>query len=501
MSDVLAIDSSRHLAGVQCERRLWLSARAPELGATSERAAEHAAHARTRRALCEIAAELFAGARAVAEPDEGRAIARTRELLADASVAALRDAVFAARGAIARVDFVERLGAGGFGLRAVRAALRPSETALDELAFAHHVARAAGLEIRSVEVVLLDGEFTRAEHAPRARGLLRRSDVTREVVFLAADLEARLRAQGAVLARLEAPAVEPSPHCRRPETCEFLAHCTAGKRPDWIGYLPGLRVSPFAALRDAGVERISELPAGHARTPAQRNARASLLRGAVFVAGDLARRLDGFGPPADFLDFEAIMPEIPVFAGTRPFQVVPFQWSGHLWQGDAELAHAEFLADGGADPRRAFAERLLATFAPRALPILVYSGFESEVLGALGRAFADLADPLERLRARLRDLLPVLRKAVYHPEFRGSFSLKRVAPVLCPGFTFSDLSGVADGGAASRAWLALARGELTRERAAAVLAELRVYCARDSLALARLLPLLRGLAEHYPSPT
>jgi hypothetical protein len=77
--------------------------------------------------------------------------------------------------------------------------------------------------------------------------------------------------------------------------------------------------------------------------------------------------------------------------------------------------------------------------------------------------------------------------------FLGSFSLKRVAPVLCPGFGFSDLVGIADGGAASRAWLALARGELTPERGAEVLAELREYCARDSLALARLLPALRAL--------
>jgi hypothetical protein len=70
--------------------------------------------------------------------------------------------------------------------------------------------------------------------------------------------------------------------------------------------------------------------------------------------------------------------------------------------------------------------------------------------------------------------------------------------VLCPGFTFADLPGIRDGGAASRAWLALARGELPHERADAVLAELRAYCARDSLALARLLPALRALE---PDPT
>ncbi len=501
MSDVHAINSSHHLEGLQCERRLWLAAHTPELGASSARKAERAARARTRRELCEIAAHLFPGAHRVAEQDQGRAIARTRELLADPLVEAIRDAVFSANGGIASVDFVERLGSGGFGLRAVRAALRPSETALDELAFDYFVARAAGVEIASAEVVLLDPDFTRGPQAPEARALLRRSDVTREVAYLAADLEARVRAQRETLARREAPTVEPSPHCRRPDTCEFLAHCTAGKRPDWIGYLPGLRASGFAQLRASGIERVADLPEGFSRTPAQRNARASLARGTAYVSSDLVRRLEGFGPPADCLDFEAILPEVPVFPGTRPFEVVPFQWSAHIWQTDGELVHAEFLGDGRTDPRRAFAESLLEVFAPRKHPILVYSGFESEVIAALERGFADLADALASLRARLRDLLPVVRRSVYHPEFLGSFSLKRVAPVLCPGFTFSDLRGIADGGAASRAWLALARSDLDRERGAEVLAELREYCARDSSALARLLPALRALAADCATPT
>lgn len=500
MSEFVAIDSSRHREGLQCARRLWLAARAPELGEGAGRAAERASRARTRRELADLAAGLFPGAQLVAEPEPRRAIARTRALLADASVAVIRDAVFEADGAVARVDFVERLGASHFGLRQVRAALRPNETMFDDLAFDYHVARATGLELASVELVLLDGDFVRGALAPDAPTLLRRSDVTREVEYLAGDLAARLREQRDTLALVAAPAIEPSPHCRRPDTCEFIAHCTAAKRPDWIGFLPGLRASPFKQLRDDGVEHMAELPEALLRTPSQRNARASLARGSVFAARDLARRLEGFGPPADALDFEAILAEVPVFAGTRPFEVVPFQWSAHLWLEGGEPAHAEFLSDGREDPRRGFAESLIARFAPRKLPILVYSGFESEVIGALARTFADLGDELERLRARLRDLLPVVRRAVYHPDFLGSFSLKRVAPVLCPGFTFSDLPGIADGGAASRAWLALARGELERERAAEVLAELRLYCARDSSALVRLMGALRALEADCSPP-
>ncbi|TMA82943.1 MAG: DUF2779 domain-containing protein [Deltaproteobacteria bacterium] len=92
------------------------------------------------------------------------------------------------------------------------------------------------------------------------------------------------------------------------------------------------------------------------------------------------------------------------------------------------LLHREFLADGRDDPRRAFAESLLDATRDTAHPILVYSDFESDVLAELALALPDLAADLEALRARLRDLLIVVRDHVYDPRFRGSFSLKAVAP-------------------------------------------------------------------------
>jgi len=229
-------------------------------------------------------------------------------------------------------------------------------------------------------------------------------------------------------------------------------------------------------------------------SPAQRNARAALARGAPVVTDELGTALAELGAAPDHLDFEAILPELPLWPGTRALEAVPFQWSAHLAQPGGGLLHAEYLADGTADPRRGFAESLVAAFAGRSGRIAVYSAFESDVLELQARAFPDLAPALGALRARLFDLLPVLRRSVYHPEFLGSFSLKRVAPVLAPGFGFDDLPGIADGGAAARGWHALARGELSPSDGARVLAELRAYCARDSLALAELTNALRALA-------
>jgi hypothetical protein len=76
-----------------------------------------------------------------------------------------------------------------------------------------------------------------------------------------------------------------------------------------------------------------------------------------------------------------------------------------------------------------------------------------------------------------------VRSAIYFPEFGFSNSIKSVAPALSPGFSYNDLDGVADGGAASSAFLQLASAALTVPNEAELRAQLLAYCKRDTLAL------------------
>jgi predicted RecB family nuclease len=194
--------------------------------------------------------------------------------------------------------------------------------------------------------------------------------------------------------------------------------------------------------------------------------------------------LDAFGPPACYLDFEAMMPPIPLYEGTRPYQTIPFQWSLHTIDGDGMLNHKEFLADGVNDPRRQFAETLVDTLAWSDDPIIVYSAYEHTRLKELAADFFDLSKALNALIARLADLLPIVRSAIYFPEFGYNNSIKSVSPALCPGFSYDDLDGVADGAAASGAFLQLASGALTvLNEAADLRTQLLAYCKRDTLAM------------------
>ena len=123
-----------------------------------------------------------------------------------------------------------------------------------------------------------------------------------------------------------------------------------------------------------------------------------------------------------------------------------------------------FLRMADDDPRRRFAETLIEALDAFDGPIIVYSAYEQTRLRELAGEFPDLRASLNAIIARLVDLLPIVRGAVYFPEFGFSNSIKSVAPALCPGFGYDDLEDIADGAAASAAFLQLASGCLSLPR-------------------------------------
>jgi Domain of unknown function(DUF2779) len=142
-------------------------------------------------------------------------------------------------------------------------------------------------------------------------------------------LEIRLKQQLACLSRTPAPEIEPDGHCHTPYTCEHWDRCTATKPADWVFYMPNFNAGRRAKLQALGVESIAAIPNDFRLSPRQEIVRDVTRNGRQFVASDLSERLDGFGPPGFYLDFEAFLPAVPLYSGTHPYQTIPFQWSLH----------------------------------------------------------------------------------------------------------------------------------------------------------------------------
>ena len=389
---------------------------------------------------------VFPGARRIAPPldeaDWPRALADTRQALQNLQAQATGEAtlldacLMSDDGARARVDVLQR-GAHGWRLFRLRVGTVADDADVDALAFWAHVVARAGWRLQSAGLLLIDTDFLYPGLGCHA-GLFREVDAgpmlgSRPV----ADWLLALRQTEAG----PQPPMSLLAPCTRDGGCPQLARCHAGEpaeprvdpreRLDVVGreLADQLRLEGHRSLRDVPLDRLVE--------PRHRRAWQAVRSGAPVVDALTAERVQAWPRPWRLLRMETIGLAVPVWAGTRPYEVIPFQWTClQLPAGDEPGPCEGFLADGQADPRRALAQSLWQALAsPEAADgtLLAYNaGFERNRLRELARRFDDLAPGLEAAADRLVDVYQFTRQHAYHPEQAGSWSAKAMWRAVAP---------------------------------------------------------------------
>jgi len=105
---------------------------------------------------------------------------------------------------------------------------------------------------------------------------------------------------------------------------------------------------------------------------------------------------------------------------------------------------------------------------------------------AARRALPDLAGRLHAVIGRIVDLLPIVKRNYYHPDMRGSWSLKAVRPTVAPHLDYGDLDEVQDGVLAQAAYEEAIAPATSADRCETIRRTLLRYCERDTLAMVRL---------------
>jgi len=134
---------------------------------------------------------------------------------------------------------------------------------------------------------------------------------------------------------------------------------------------------------------------------------------------------------------------------------------------------------------RALAEQMIGDLESKG-PVLMYTNYEQRVIEGLVALFPDLATALEAIMARLVDLHPVTRINYYHPDMRGSWSIKAVLPTIVPEMDYSELEGIQEGTAASSAYLVAIDPDTDLARREEIRKDLLRYCRHDTEAMVRL---------------
>jgi hypothetical protein len=219
-----------------------------------------------------------------------------------------------------------------------------------------------------------------------------REDVTGNLIPFLPKVPERIASMHEVLCSTEAPDIRPSRHCFQPHDCEFWQRCTSHKPKDWVFRIPRISTADFDELESFGVVSMRDVPKNFPLTPQQRRVVNAAKSAEAYRSPELAKFLPLLTPPTSYLDFETFSPAIPIYMNTRPYQRIPFQWSWHHDDGSGSLIHADFLAEGGTDPRREFSETLLEVSEQFPGVIMAWSQYEAKVIRDMAELFPDLAE-------------------------------------------------------------------------------------------------------------
>ncbi len=478
----IAISKTKLLRYLQCPKRLWLEQYSPEL--EDEDAYDQAAIETGRVVGAKAREVLGRGTGQLIDHNRGlrSAVAETAALLEAGGSEPIFEATFDYDGLTVQVDVLDRSGDAPRIIE-VKSSTSVKDHFLADCAIQAWTIGQLGMDQSRAGLALINTGFVYGGDGNYDE-LFEEVDLTPDLAPLIAAMPEHVAATRETLESLDEPERDIGPHCTTPHACPFFTHCAPEQGEFPILGLGG-RKEPLYALMHKGYKDVRDLGEDQLANESQQRIWRQTVAGEPYVSPDLKPLIDALEFPRYFLDFETIAFAIPIWPSTRPYQALPFQWSCHVDDGTGSIRHEEHLDLSGEPPMRQIAEELIDRLGSSG-PIIVYTSYEKRVLNELAERYADLAPALEALTERLVDLHPLAKQHYYHPEMRGSWSIKAVLPTISADVDYSILDEVKDGEAAQAAYLEAIHEDTTPERREALREALLAYCRLDTLALVKL---------------
>lgn len=407
--------------------------------------------------------------------------------------AVLYEAAFSHEGLLAAIDILVKEKS-GWKIYEVKSGGNLSDTYIQDASLQYYALTEAGIRIKDVSVITVNRDYVLKGEIDLHR-LFKIDSVLKDAKRSKMQISKNIHRFKNILDEPSPPEIPIGPHCDSPYTCSFKGTCWK-EIPDYSIFNIS-RIGELAwKLFRRGVVKPGDIPEDVPLNDKQwLEVRHFLSKKPHIDKAGIRQFLDTLNFPLLYLDFETIMPVVPIFQKTSPYQVIPFQYSLHIQQKPgAKLVHKSFVGDGKNDPRRGLVEQLLADTAGPG-DILMYTSYEKTQLTSLAYSFPEFRkDILERI-SRLKDIsTPFSQRLYYSHKMKGSYSIKSVYPALVPhGESYTDLE-INNGGLASQAYESI-HFDVDPAHRESIRKNLLAYCRLDTLAMVSIMDVLRDVSS------
>lgn len=344
-------------------------------------------------------------------------------------------------------------------------------------------------DIGKIYIVHLNKEYVREGELDIHR-LFQSTDITEDVRKMEEDIH-MLRYEALDVLKVEDP--ETLNECIKPKDCPCIDICHPNL-PEYsifdINFLTGNERS-IRKLLSMGIRDIYNIPSSFPLSEKQRYQVDIAQSGKRAVDIEYIKRdLNGLIYPLYFVDYETFNNAIPLFNGYKPFDHIPFQWSLHVQDcKGGGLEHVEFLEEERIDPIPHFLAKLRENIGSTGSILVWNKGFEGTINKRMGEIYPGFNDFCLDMNRRIYDLMDIFKDMYFaDPSTKGSYSIKKVLPVLVPDLSYKGMN-ISEGATAMTSWYEM----VYKDKEEHIKEDLLKYCELDTYAMVRIFKELEGM--------
>ena len=491
------LSKSLYTKGIQCPKALWLKKYNTAVLTEPDETALN--RFETGNEIGELACELFPnGVEIPYTKNFDEMIEYTSKYIED-GIKYIYEATFRFNGIIVMVDILS-VSKDGVSLYEVKSSTSVKDIYLHDAAIQYYVLQNLGYTIKTANIIHINSAYVRNNTLDLDK-FFTVANVTPDVVKMQASIPSVITEFSSVLSdKINEPNIDIGKHCHFPYECDAKEHCwhTQRKIPEYsIFNIFNLGSKKQCELYKKGITNIEDIPETFSMTQSQKMAVDNFKTQETFIDKEKIKAfVDTLTYPIYHLDFETFQQSVPEFEGISPYQQIPFQYSLHIEYEDGTIEHKEYLSQEGIDPRFELTKRLCEDI-PTDVTVLVYNkSFEQGVIKKLASPYNARSSHLLSINENIKDLmLPFQQKHYLSPDMNGSYSIKYVLPALVPELAqaYKKLEKIQNGSQAMNAFAKM--DDMEDEEKQKLRTSLLEYCKLDTLAMVKILEVLRGLSS------
>ena len=369
---------------------------------------------------------------------------KTQELIKQGTTT-IYEATFIFDNLLVMVDILHKAG-DTWTAYEVKSSLKITETYVKDACFQYFVIKNCLPNLTEFNLLTLNPKYV-LEGALDITKLFKTTSIMKDAVKNIDYFKHKSQLAKLTLEQGKIPDIKIGTHCFSPYSCDFIGTCWKGTEDASsvfsIGKLPKQALFDFY---DNNIKRIDEIDLNTIeKKEIKIQVKAAIEQKEQINKQQIAAFISEIKYPICSLDIEVWMPAIPFYQGTKPFQLVPFLFS-MIHEEQGELKKYSYIKPIEIDARKEFLESIISSTKPFASILMFDKSLEENILNQLVELFPEYRKDVVELKAKIIDLAePIQKGNYYHPDMKGNFTLKSLAPIvnLDSGFDSLDIqSGI-----------------------------------------------------------